>query len=144
MSNFLTLTFLGMSVLPIGFIALSLKLFEQLAVLNVSPSFLVQFLGDVSGRHLLDHNLVTQVQNTQKGLKWVPRCLFSTQSFDSWLSFFLSRQVIEKALDETFRQQTNCPQAPFGADMYDIHDSPGWKDLLIFTVTISSNIWDLC
>ena len=74
-----------------------------------------------------------KVQNTQKGLKWVPRCLFSTQSFDSWLSFFLSRQVIEKALDETFRQQTNCPQAPFGADMCDIHDSPGWKDLFRFS-----------
>ncbi|EDR02599.1 uncharacterized protein LACBIDRAFT_308244 [Laccaria bicolor S238N-H82] len=43
-------------------------------------------------------------QNTSRGPKLVPRQLYTTQSFDSWLSFFLSRQIIEDALDESF-----CP-----------------------------------
>ena len=64
-------------------------------------------------------------QNTSKGPKLIPRRLYSTQSFDSWLRFFLSRQVIEEALDESFRKRTNNTAA-FGGDMHDVHDSPAW------------------
>ncbi|RDB22345.1 hypothetical protein Hypma_010543 [Hypsizygus marmoreus] len=67
-----------------------------------------------------------QVRNTRKGPKWVPRRLYSTQSFDSWLRFFLSRQIIEDSLQETFRHRINRPLAAFGADMNDIQDSPAW------------------
>ena len=58
----------------------------------------------------------------------VPRRLYSTQSFDSWLRFFLSRQIIEDALDESFRQRRNSTAA-LGGDMHDVHDSPAWRDL---------------
>lgn len=70
-----------------------------------------------------------KIQNTRKGPKWVPHCLFTTQSFDSWLRLFLSRQIIDESLKETFRQRTN---RPFGTDMHDIQDSPGWRDLYGF------------
>lgn len=67
-------------------------------------------------------------QNTSRGPKLVPRRLYSTQSFDSWLRFFLSRQIIEDALDESFRQRRNSTAA-LGGDMHDVHDSPAWRDL---------------
>ena len=67
-------------------------------------------------------------QNTRKGPKLVPKCLYTTQSFNSWLHFFLSRQVIEDALIECFHQNMNHPVA-FGADMHDVQDSPAWRDL---------------
>ena len=58
----------------------------------------------------------------------VPRRLYTTQSFDSWLSFFLSRQIIEDALDESFRRRGHSTAA-LGGDMHDVHDSPAWRDL---------------
>lgn len=67
-------------------------------------------------------------QNTQKGPKSIPKCLYSTQSFDSWLHFFLSRQVVEDNLEKTFQQRLDHPVA-FGANMHDIQDSPAWRDL---------------
>ncbi|KAF9455386.1 hypothetical protein BDZ94DRAFT_1327589 [Collybia nuda] len=67
-------------------------------------------------------------ENTSKGPKEVPKRFYSTQSFDSWLEFFLARKVIVNALDETFRQRGNRPAA-FGGDMHDVQDSPAWQDL---------------
>lgn len=67
-------------------------------------------------------------RNTQKGPKSIPRTLYATQSFDSWLKFFLSRQVIEDNLEKTFRQNLDYPVA-FGDTMKDIQDSPAWKNL---------------
>ena len=64
-------------------------------------------------------------QNTSRGPKLVPRRLYSTQSFDSWLHFFLSHQIIEDAIDESFRQRRNSTAA-LGGDMHDVHDSPAW------------------
>lgn len=61
-------------------------------------------------------------------MKWVPKTLYNIQCLDSWLHFFLSRRVIEEALDITF---FHTPAA-FGADMHDVHDSPAWKDLHTF------------
>ena len=68
-------------------------------------------------------------RNTRKGPKLVPRRLYSTQFFDSWFQFFLSRQVIEESLVEGYNRRMNHPPAAFGADMHDIHDSPAWRDL---------------
>lgn len=68
-------------------------------------------------------------QNTPNGPKWVPRRLFTTQSFDSWLQLFLSQKIIEDSLIETFNRRMNHPPAAFGAEMTDIQDSPAWGDL---------------
>lgn len=67
-------------------------------------------------------------RNTQKGPKWIPKRLYTTQSFDSWLAFFLSRQVIEDNLIDTFRHHQDRPPI-FGGYMHDIQDSPAWADL---------------
>lgn len=68
-------------------------------------------------------------QNTSKGPKWVPKSLFTTQSFDSWLQFFLSRKEIEDGLIQSFHRRMNHPPAAYGASMTDIQDSPAWSDL---------------
>jgi hypothetical protein len=67
-------------------------------------------------------------KNTPKGPKMVPRRLYTTQSFDSWIRFFLSRPIIVDSLEETARRCTNNPPA-FGAEMRDIQDSPAWRDV---------------
>jgi hypothetical protein len=71
-----------------------------------------------------------KLRNTRSGPKWVPRCLYTTQSFDSWLQFFLLRQVIEDSLQETYnRHRTSRRSAAFGAEMHDVQDSPAWQGL---------------
>ena len=67
-------------------------------------------------------------RNTPKGLKMIPRRLYTTQSFDSWLRFFLSRDVIIESLEETLRR-TQLPFV-FGAEMRDIQDSLAWRELM--------------
>jgi len=67
-------------------------------------------------------------RNTPKGLKIIPRRLYTTQSFDSWLRFFLSRDVITESLEETLRR-TQLPFV-FGAEMRDIQDSLAWRELM--------------
>jgi len=44
------------------------------------------------------------------------------------ICFFLSHQIIEDALDESFQQCRNSTAA-LGGDMHDVHDSPAWQDL---------------
>jgi len=67
-------------------------------------------------------------KNTPKGPKMVPWHLYTTQSFDSWIHFFLSRPIIIDSLKETAWQCMNNPPA-FGAEMRDIQDSPAWCDV---------------
>jgi len=69
-----------------------------------------------------------RIQNTRKGPKWVPCCMFSTQNFDSWLRSFLSRKVIVDNLTKIHRQSTSHIPV-FAQDMHDIQDSPAWRDL---------------
>ncbi|KAF9058421.1 hypothetical protein BDP27DRAFT_1432859 [Rhodocollybia butyracea] len=57
--------------------------------------------------------------------KWVPKTLYNTQNFESWLHFFLSRKTTEAYLESAF---LHTPAA-FGAEMHDCQDSPAWKDL---------------
>jgi hypothetical protein len=71
-----------------------------------------------------------KLRNTQRGPKWVPKKLYTTQSFDSWLKFFLSRQVIEESLEQTFqRHHFSRQSAALGAEMHDVQDSPAWQRL---------------
>ena len=56
--------------------------------------------------------------------------MYTTQSFDSWLRFFLSRRIIVDSLQESFHRRTNHPPAAYGADMTDVQDSLAWRDLL--------------
>jgi hypothetical protein len=71
------------------------------------------------------------MQQFGKQTKRVPKTLYNTQSFESWLHYFLSRQVIEENLQATFLRN---PPA-FGDDMHDFHDSPAWKSLREFMKT---------
>ncbi len=70
-----------------------------------------------------------KLSNTAKGPKWVPKCLYTTQSFDSWLKFFLSREIIDTSLSQTFQKRQNNSSAAYGATMHDVQDSPAWKNL---------------
>ena len=67
-------------------------------------------------------------QNTPHGLKMIPRCLYTTQSFDSWLKYSLSSEVIIESLEETLQ----CTQLlhVFGTEMHDVQDSPAWRELM--------------
>lgn len=76
-----------------------------------------------------------KTQNTRSGPKMVPRSLYTTQSFDSWLKTFLSRKIIEDGLKETFCQYINNPPTAFGGTMKDIHDSPAWKNLQAYLLS---------
>ena len=67
-------------------------------------------------------------RNTPKGKKMIPKRLYTTQSFDSWLKFFLSRKVIIESLKETLRR--TCLPHVFGAEMRDVQDSPAWRELM--------------
>lgn len=69
------------------------------------------------------------IQNTQHGPKQVPKCLYSTQCFDTWLRIFLSRKTIEDSLEWTFNHRFDHHHAAFGAEMHDLQDSPAWRDL---------------
>ena len=76
-----------------------------------------------------------KTQNTRSGPKMVPRSLYTTQSFDSWLESFLSQKMIEQGLKEAFQQYINNPPTAFGGTMKDIHDSPAWKNLRAFLLS---------
>jgi hypothetical protein len=66
---------------------------------------------------------------TAHGSKKVPRRLYTTQSFVSWLEFFLSRPGIEDLLDASYQS------SPLPDVMWDIYDSPAWRSLGPYTTT---------
>ncbi|KIY61700.1 hypothetical protein CYLTODRAFT_477169 [Cylindrobasidium torrendii FP15055 ss-10] len=66
-----------------------------------------------------------KTQNTSRGTKEVPVCVYVTQKFDVWLEFFLGRKDIEDAL---IRTHAHTPPAP-GETMSDVFDSPAWANL---------------
>ena len=61
-----------------------------------------------------------------------PYHLYTMESFDSWLQFFLASKVIEDSLHEAFNHHRNHIPAAFCATMNDIQDSPAWDDLQDF------------
>ena len=64
------------------------------------------------------------------GMKRIPKCLYTSQSFNSWLTFLLSRPQIDDCLRQTFAKLQN----PFDptARMRDVHDSPAWHSFRPF------------
>lgn len=69
-----------------------------------------------------------RLQNFGRTPRSVPKTLYNTQNFESWLHFFLSRRSIEDHLEGTFLRTP----ASFGQEMHDLQDSPAWKDLQDF------------
>jgi hypothetical protein len=59
----------------------------------------------------------------------VPARLYTTQSFESWLTWFLGRPGIEDLLDTSYIARGAGPT------MHDIYDSPAWKSLGDFCTT---------
>jgi hypothetical protein len=59
----------------------------------------------------------------------VPKALYGTQSFESWLRFFLSRSQVEEHLEKSFQQDQARQNAPQKDVMNDIQDSPAWRGL---------------
>jgi hypothetical protein len=68
-------------------------------------------------------------RSTQGGPRLVPKRLYSTQDFESWLEFFLSRPGIEDLIDKSYMHQ------PSSGVMHSIWDSPAWQSLGPFTTT---------
>lgn len=68
-------------------------------------------------------------RSTREGPKHVPRRLYSTQDFESWLEFFLSRPGIEDQIDKSYDHPVSTN------DMHCIWDSPAWRSLGDFTTT---------
>lgn len=64
-------------------------------------------------------------------IEQIPRLLYCTQSFKSWVTWFLSRPAIENALEKTFLQPA---PTQFNA-MRSIQDSPAWQALRGFLRT---------
>ena len=66
---------------------------------------------------------------TSGGLQRIPKCLYTTQSFESWLIFLLSHSQIEDHLYQTFAKS----QGVFNPGrMHDIYESPAWSSLRPF------------
>ncbi|KAI5898333.1 uncharacterized protein SCHCODRAFT_02611784 [Schizophyllum commune H4-8] len=70
-------------------------------------------------------------RKTRHGPKWVPRRLYHTQNFDTWVPMFLSRKVITDSLVETqqYCAKRWAPGSNHDDWMRDVHDSPAWREL---------------
>jgi hypothetical protein len=66
-----------------------------------------------------------QTQHFEKESKHVPKTLFNTQKFESWLESFLSWKSIEDYLAKSLQRLA----ASEGEEMADLQDSPCWKGL---------------
>ncbi|TFK45356.1 hypothetical protein OE88DRAFT_1788760, partial [Heliocybe sulcata] len=60
-----------------------------------------------------------------------PRRMYTTQSFESWLTWFLSRPGIEDLIDKSYEHQSPGP----GGIMRSIRDSPAWQSFGSFATT---------
>lgn len=67
-------------------------------------------------------------RRTRGGVTMVPKCLYTTQNFTTWLKFFLSRKVIDDALQETQRKHSPTWNS-LPSVMRDVQGSPGWYNL---------------
>ena len=68
-------------------------------------------------------------RSTRAGPCVVPCRLYSTQDFESWLTYFLSRPGIEDHIDASYTHR------PSPDEMKSIWDSPAWRSLGTFTTT---------
>ncbi len=69
------------------------------------------------------------IRTTRGGPRVVPRRLYSTQDFVSWLEYFLSCPGIEDLIDRSYNHQ------PSPDNMRTVWDSPAWHSLGAFTTT---------
>lgn len=67
--------------------------------------------------------------------KKVPKSLYATQSFESWLRFFLSRPQVEEQLEKSFQQDQVRQNMPQTHEMKDVQDSPAWRSLGNYLLT---------
>jgi len=67
--------------------------------------------------------------STRAGPRVVPHRLYSTQDFESWLTYFLSCPGVEDHIDVSYTHR------PSLGVMESIWDSPAWKSLGTFTTT---------
>ncbi|KAJ6517772.1 hypothetical protein DFH09DRAFT_1287640, partial [Mycena vulgaris] len=70
-----------------------------------------------------------QVRTQNGTTKSVPKSFYSTQSFESWLRFFLGRSQVEEQLEKSFQADQTRQNAPQADIMKDIQDSPAWRGL---------------
>ena len=89
-----------------------------------------RYVWKASPRSRVCNTLLWKKKNTSKGHKWIPQCLYTIQSFDSWLTFFLFHHIIVDSLPKSFDRQTTHPLAAYSADMTNVQDSSAWRDLL--------------
>lgn len=69
------------------------------------------------------------IRSTRGGPRRVPHRLYTTQDFESWLEFFLSRPGIEDLINKSYSHR------PSPEVMHSIWDSPAWRSLGTFTTT---------
>ena len=91
-------------------------------------------LPEICGRRETAHSQpcgaeVWTTRSTRSGPRRVPCRLYSTQNFNSWLEFFLSRLGIEDLIDKSYNHN------PSPNIMHTIWDSPSWRSLGLFTTT---------
>lgn len=77
----------------------------------------------ISARSKICNEPLLKKRHTKRGVKWVPRRIYFTQDFDSWLKIFLQHTEIEEALVSTHQNNHFDPNSP----MRDLHDSPAWN-----------------
>jgi hypothetical protein len=65
-------------------------------------------------------------RRTRTGCKMVPRRLYSTQTFESWLKFFLGRPNIEDIINKSYQ---HTPPAGEHPQMHGLWDSPAWRSI---------------
>ncbi|KAK7013212.1 hypothetical protein R3P38DRAFT_2546354, partial [Favolaschia claudopus] len=73
--------------------------------------------------------LYKQVENQDGTSKRVPKSLYTMQSFESWLRFFLARPQVEEQLEKSFQAEQIRQNMPQSEIMRDIQDSPAWRAL---------------
>jgi hypothetical protein len=83
------------------------------------------------------HDKKTKARKT----KMVPKCSYATQSFESWLRFFLARPQIEEHLERSFQQEQIRQTSPQANIMRDVQDSPAWRGLGNFLRTRYHLVW---
>ena len=126
-SNFLLIFIQHMDKIFLSQISSGL-LVAYLALLSTQP----QFLWSVSGRSLQDPVPAIQTFGNLRihpqDQNWSPDGSTLHSLLIPGFVYFLSCQIIEDALDESFQQRRNSTAA-LGGDMNDVHDSPAWRDL---------------
>ncbi|KAJ7362811.1 hypothetical protein DFH08DRAFT_683351 [Mycena albidolilacea] len=85
-----------------------------------------------------DAKLWKQRRTCKGELKDVPETVYSTQSFESWLHYFLGRSEIEDLLEQDYQRNIQRQHtAP------NIQDSPAWRGLGGFVLSRYHLVWSI-